>query len=95
VLTEDSTWYPWSAAARERHAGSSVLVLNPIIFAEVSIRFTGIEELEEAIPPEDFRRNRYPGRRRSWRARRSWRIAGGAAPGTRPCRTSTSARTRR
>lgn len=60
VLTEDPTWYEWSAAALELHAGATVLVLNPIIYAEVSIRFERIEELEEALPSEDFRRDPLP-----------------------------------
>jgi hypothetical protein len=31
-------------------------VINPLIFAEVSIRFARIEELEEALPTQFFER---------------------------------------
>ena len=60
VLTEDSTWYDWSAAAIESRAERSVLVIDPIIYAEVSIRFERIEELEEALSPAMFRRDTLP-----------------------------------
>jgi predicted nucleic acid-binding protein len=33
-----------------------VLAINPLIYAEVSIRFARIEELEDALPREDFLR---------------------------------------
>jgi hypothetical protein len=50
VLTEDERWFPWSSEALAACADASVLLINPIIFAEVSIRFARIEELEEALP---------------------------------------------
>jgi len=36
------------------------LAINPIIYAEVSIRFERIEDLEEALPPNYFRRDALP-----------------------------------
>jgi hypothetical protein len=33
-----------------------VIAINPIIYAEVSIRFERIEELEETLPESEFRR---------------------------------------
>jgi predicted nucleic acid-binding protein len=56
VLTEDSTWYEWSASALERCANQETLYVNPIIYAEVSIGFQRIEDLEEALPPDVFNR---------------------------------------
>lgn len=50
IVTEDTKWYDWSAEALRREADQSVLVINPIIYAEVSIRFERIEELDEALP---------------------------------------------
>jgi len=38
-------------------AEQNVLVINPIIYAEVSIRFDHIEELEDALSPSHFRRD--------------------------------------
>ena len=60
ILTEDSAWFEWSAAAVEEHAESSVLMINPIIYAEVSVRFERIEELEDALPAHMFRREPLP-----------------------------------
>jgi predicted nucleic acid-binding protein len=38
----------------------AVLVINPNIYAELSIRFARIEELEEALPAAIFRREPLP-----------------------------------
>jgi predicted nucleic acid-binding protein len=60
ILTEDPVWYDWSSSALEEHAETSVLMINPIIYAEVSVRFARIEELEEALPSDLFRREPLP-----------------------------------
>lgn len=60
VLTEDPVWYSWSAEALGSHADTSILVVNPIVYAEVSVRFERIEELETALPVDDFRRDPLP-----------------------------------
>ncbi|MHB1194133.1 MAG: type II toxin-antitoxin system VapC family toxin [Longimicrobiales bacterium] len=60
VLTEDSEWFEWSAAALEEQAERSVLVINPLIYAEVSIRFRRIEDLDDALPASMFRRDPLP-----------------------------------
>ena len=60
VLTRDPRWYDWSARALERCADASELVIDPIIYAEVSIGFARIEELDEALPTESFRRSPLP-----------------------------------
>jgi len=56
VLTEDPTWYEWSSSALAECASESTLYLNPIIYAEVSIGFDRIEDLEAALPDDLFRR---------------------------------------
>ena len=60
ILTEDPIWYEWSASAIEEFAETSVLMINPIIYAEVSVRFERIEELEEALPTDMFKREPLP-----------------------------------
>lgn len=55
IMTEDPAWFDWSSAAFERCANEGTLCINPIIYAEVSIRFTSIEELASALPDESFR----------------------------------------
>ena len=60
VLTEDARWYAPSAAWLERLAEHSVLVINPIIYAEISINFERIEDLDSALPADFFRRDALP-----------------------------------
>lgn len=60
LLTEDPRWFDWSSEQITRAAEQTVLVINPIIYAEVSVGFQRIEELEEALPPEYFRREPIP-----------------------------------
>ncbi len=56
VLTDDPKWGDWSAEQIERLGDDSVLALNPIIYAEVSVGFERIEELEDALPSNFFAR---------------------------------------
>ncbi|RQX08659.1 DNA-binding protein [Micromonospora ureilytica] len=60
ILTDDPKWAEWSgtALAEARDAGN--LVINPIVYAEVSVRFDRIEELDEALPAGDFLREELP-----------------------------------
>lgn len=60
VLTEDAHWLPWSAEALARCADDSELVLNPIVYAEVSVGFDRIEDLDQALPLEAFVRSPLP-----------------------------------
>jgi predicted nucleic acid-binding protein len=60
VLTEDRTWFSWSSAALAREADTSNLIINPIIYSEISIRFATIEELEETLDPLVFRKEPIP-----------------------------------
>jgi hypothetical protein len=56
VITEDPRWGAWSSEALARCADAGELAINPIIYAEVSIRFARIEELDETLPEASFRR---------------------------------------
>ena len=60
VMTDDPEWGEWSTATLEELAGSSVLLINPIIYAEVSVRFSRIEDLDDALPAAFFRRDPLP-----------------------------------
>ena len=60
VMTEDPRWFSWSAEALERAANSFRLVINPIIYAEVSIRYSKIEELNVALPKAMLDREAIP-----------------------------------
>jgi predicted nucleic acid-binding protein len=60
VLTEDAEWLDWSASMLEQAAHQGPLVINPVIYAEASIGFTRIEDLDEALPPSYYRRAELP-----------------------------------
>ena len=60
VATDDPQWSDWSATMLARCADSGVLIINPIIYAEVSVGFDRIEELDEALPADAFRRDPLP-----------------------------------
>jgi predicted nucleic acid-binding protein len=60
LMTEDPRWYAWSAGALERAADSLRLVINPIVYAEISVRFSRIEDLEEALPKALIEREPIP-----------------------------------
>ena len=42
----ESTWFEWSAATLERLDQNNTFVINPIIYAECSVGFERIEEVE-------------------------------------------------
>lgn len=60
VLTEDRSWFEWSSEALAAAADSGRLIINPIIYAEISIRFSRIEALEDALSGDLFEREPIP-----------------------------------
>lgn len=52
ILIPDPEWEKWSSAVLAEAAESSLLAINPIIFAEVAVGFDRIEDLEAALPEE-------------------------------------------
>ena len=60
VATEDRAWCKWSTSALESAAEDSYLVVNPLVYAEVSVAFSRIEELEAALPHDLYRREALP-----------------------------------
>jgi len=54
IFTEDTHWLTCSAGALAGAADRGAIVLNPVIYAEVSIGFDRIEELESLLPAEVF-----------------------------------------
>jgi predicted nucleic acid-binding protein len=58
VITSDKVWASWSESALRQAAEHSTLAINPIIFAEVSMKFTRIEDADAALA--DFAREPLP-----------------------------------
>ena len=49
VFEDDPTWADWSEAMLDQFSRTHILCINPIIYAEVSVGFQRIEELELAL----------------------------------------------
>ena len=60
IATEDDRWFQWSSQTLDRYAETHILVINPIIYAEVSIGFDRIEDVERVLSPAFFRRDPLP-----------------------------------
>lgn len=60
VIGADRRFGPRSKDCLARCAGSGVLVINPVIYAEVGAVIERIEELNELLPPGLFRRDDIP-----------------------------------
>ena len=60
VLTEDAEWLDWSSAALASAADRGTLIVNPLVYAEVSIGFERIEDLDAVLGHESFKRRPLP-----------------------------------
>lgn len=60
VMTQDPRWFSWASQSIERAADRHRLVINAIVYAEVSIRYSQIEELDAALPETMFQREPIP-----------------------------------
>jgi predicted nucleic acid-binding protein len=60
IMTEDPRWFAWSSETLARCADNSSLVINPIVYAEISIRFKAIEDQEDALPNSMIERRDIP-----------------------------------
>ncbi len=60
VLTSDVKWLDRSSAALNKAMNSSAVVINPIIYAEVSTNYLNIAELDERLPADLYRRDDLP-----------------------------------
>ena len=60
VATDDARWSRWSAQALVECAELVNLIVNPIIYAEISIGYATIEALEAALPVNFYQREALP-----------------------------------
>ena len=56
----DAEWSNWSTAALHAAANHGRLVINTVIFAEISIGFDRMEDVEAALPPGVVEREPIP-----------------------------------
>jgi predicted nucleic acid-binding protein len=60
LLEEDTLWYDWSASHLQQAADHTALIINPVIYSEISVGFKRIEELEAVLQPDLFQRRPIP-----------------------------------
>jgi predicted nucleic acid-binding protein len=79
LLSDDPKWGAWSTDAIAFAADEAQLVINVVIYAEVSIRYRQIETLEAALRPDVFRREDipYPAAFLAGKAHKTYRGRGG------------------
>ena len=53
-------WGGWSRETLQRLADEAILVINPVVYGEVSVGYPSIEELDAALPVDLFRRDAIP-----------------------------------
>jgi len=60
VLDSDPLWSARSAVALETAGAAGPVVINQVIYAEVSVRYEDTDELDRDLPIEDFQREQLP-----------------------------------
>lgn len=60
VLSRNSEWVGWSGSAIRQAGAAGPLVINEVIYAEVSIRYEQVEALEVELPADYFQRKHTP-----------------------------------
>lgn len=60
VLSDDPEWVGWSGGAIRRAGAVGPLVINEVIYAEVSVRYAHVEALEVELPADYFQREHTP-----------------------------------
>ncbi len=86
VVTSDRDWGSWSAAALADAHESAIVVINPIIFGELSVGFATLEAVDAALPRDLYVRESipYPAAFLAGRVYRDYRRRGGERPSTLP-----------
>jgi predicted nucleic acid-binding protein len=60
VLHRDPVWASWSDSNLERVADEAIVVINPIVYGELSLGFPTVEALDNALEPHLFVREGLP-----------------------------------
>ena len=50
IFTADPAWSEWSSRALRDAADNNRVVINPIVYSEISVRFSRIEDIDAALP---------------------------------------------
>jgi predicted nucleic acid-binding protein len=60
VITGDDQWADWSAGQIAAAMDTGRVVINPLIYAEVSVGYETIEEVDDLLPVSDYEREPLP-----------------------------------
>jgi predicted nucleic acid-binding protein len=60
VITGDEQWADWSAEQIAAAMDTGRVVINPLIYAEVSVGYETVEELDELLPASEYEREPLP-----------------------------------
>ena len=60
LFTKDPTWCTWSFARITEAGDRGPLLINHVIYAEVSVRFSNFEDLEDSLSRDAFLRAELP-----------------------------------
>jgi len=79
LLTADPQWFKWSASQVQKARRAGLLVVNPVIYAEISNAFASEAELDDYVSATDFIRVPLPYEAAfvAGRAFRAYRAKGG------------------
>ncbi len=86
IATDDPTFADWSLAQLEAAALRGPLVINDVIYAELSVRYERIEDVDEFVGRAGLRREAMPAAALflAGKVFRSYRRAGGSRTGVLP-----------
>lgn len=60
IFTDDQHWRPWSLQAVAQAANRARLVINAVVYAEISVRYASMEDVDALLPAQDFEREPIP-----------------------------------
>lgn len=60
IAVRDPVWLKWSRSQLEKARRRGSVVINQVIFAEFSIRYETLEQVESVLPEDEFRRESLP-----------------------------------
>jgi predicted nucleic acid-binding protein len=60
IITGDPDWAAWSSNALAEAMEHSTVVINPIVYGELSVGFQTLEALDAALPADLYRREPLP-----------------------------------
>jgi predicted nucleic acid-binding protein len=85
LFTRNPTWAPWSAEHLAEAVDRGPVVINQVVYGEISLRFTTIEELDAALGDRFVRANLpWPAGFLAARCFRDYRARGGTRTSTLP-----------